>query len=859
MHPRRSFYVRFFSFLLAFSLVISAQARPPRQTIAIAQKRALPPAQYIPARDYDAQHYKLDLRFDWEREQALGTATITFSPLTPNLQRVEFDAANMTFASVTLADGRPLRFEADAAKEKLRIALDRAYQPNEKVTVVVNYRTNGPQKQPSGIFGTFGGGLTFIKPTPEDPSRPRQIWSQGETEYNHYWFPCFDHPNDFATSELIATVEKPFTVISNGKLVERRDNPDGTRTFHWRMDQPHAPYLVSIIVGEYAPIETSYDGIPITSYVYPNEVEEGRVTFARIADMVRFFSEKTGVRYPYAKYAQTVVRDFGGGMENITATTLTDTTVHDARAELDQTSDGLISHELAHQWFGDYVTCRTWADIWLNESFATYFEAMWTEHHLGRDEFLYSEVKANQDSYYEAWNSGLRRPIVTRRYNSADELFDVYAYPRGAAVLHMLRRVLGEENWWRAINHYLTKYAHQPVETAQWRIAIEEATGQPMDWFFDQWIYQMGHPVFRVTKNYDPAKKSLTLVVRQEQKPDPNNPYPQTDYFRAPVEIEIGTERGVRVERVWLDAKEEQRFEFAADEPPLLVHFDFGGTLIKELKFDKPVGELVYQLQRDPDVIGRTWALGQLKEKLAAKTTSEAERQQIVSAISEAVTRDAFWGVRRDAVAALEGERSEVARRALLAATRDAKSRVRARAIRSLAATGDASLATLYQQALGDQSYAVIDEAAEALGKTKSPAAYGVLIRLLDQRSWRDRLRIAALRGLAELGDRRALEIGLRYAQPGNPVEVRSAALTLVGAVGKGDERAFALLSEQFNRAINARNQTLLVGATEGLLRLNDPRARKLVEEAESALSPRVKALFQRLLKELVQGAAASQ
>ncbi|HYE65456.1 MAG TPA: M1 family metallopeptidase, partial [Pyrinomonadaceae bacterium] len=472
---------------------------PQTQTL---KPRPLPPTQYIPSRDYDMRNITLNLRFDWEREQALGTATITFAPLTSNLRSVEFDAAYMTFSSVQLSTGTPLQYQTDVSREKLRINLDRPYQPKDLLTVVINYHTNGVTTD-SGAGAQFGRGLTFIKPTPADPKRPRQIWSQGETEYNHYWFPCYDHPNDFATSEMIATVEKPLMVISNGSLVETKNNPDGTRTFHWKMDQPHASYLTSIVVGEYAPVEASYAGVPIITYVYPHEVEEGKITAARLAEMMRFFSEKTGVKYPYAKYAQTVVRGFGGGMENITATTMTDQMILDARAELDDTQDGLQAHELAHQWFGNYVTCRTWADLWLNESFATYFQAMWDEHHLGLDDFLYRNVKGNQDAYHAAWSQGIRRPIVTKNYSDRDAIFDVYAYPRGGAVLHMLRKTLGEDNWWRAINYYLNKYKHQPVQTEQFRIAIEESTGQSVDWFFDEWLYKMGHPIFRVTQDYN--------------------------------------------------------------------------------------------------------------------------------------------------------------------------------------------------------------------------------------------------------------------------------------------------------------------------------------------------------------------
>jgi aminopeptidase N len=210
----------------------------------------------------------------------------------------------------------------------------------------------------------------------------------------------------------------------------------------------------------------------------------------------------------------------------------------------------LQAHELAHQWFGDYVTCRDWSDIWLNESFATYFQAMWDEYKLGRDDFLYSDIKGNQDAYFSTWKQGNRRPIVTKNYSNPDAVFDTYAYPRGGAVLHMLRKTLGEENWWRAINYYLKKYANQPVETEQFRIAIEEATGQSMEWFFDEWLYRMGHPVFEVTQRYDSSTKSLALTVRQKQTKDPDSQYPQAELFKMPVDIEIGTGGNPRIERV---------------------------------------------------------------------------------------------------------------------------------------------------------------------------------------------------------------------------------------------------------------------------------------------------------------------
>lgn len=834
---------RWLLFLALISILAQAafaQAEPAATPIPVARRamRPFPPPQYIPAHNYDQRNIKLDLRFDWEHEQAIGTATITFAPLVKDLRRVEFDAAYLSVSSATLAAGAPLKFEYDATKEKLGVLLDRAYQPAEEVTVVISYHTNQPPLEKRTNLG--GGGLTFIKPRPDEPNRPRQIWSQGEAQSNHLWFPSFDHPSDFAKSEMIATVEKPLSVISNGKLIDVKENTDGTRTFNWKMDQPHATYLTSIIVGDFVPVTAEYSGIPIVTNVYRNELEEGKVTAARLPEMVRFFSEKTGVKYPYAKYAQTTVRDFGGGMENISATTQTDNMIHDARTELDATSDGLQSHELAHQWFGDLVTCRHWSDIWLNESFATYFQAMWDEHHLGRDDFLYLDVKANKDAYYQTWARGQRRPIVTRNYSDPDAVFDTYAYPRGGAVLHMLRTILGEDNWWRSINHYLTKHAHQPVETAQFRIAIEETTGQPLDWFFEQWVYKMGHPIFRVTQDYDPASKALTLKVTQEQRPDPESQYPQVTYFQTPVDIEIGTASGTRIERVRIEAKEDQTFKLAVDSEPLLVNFDYGDVLIKELIFNKTTGQLLYQAAHDQDVLGRIWALQQLAARMNDTKTPGADRVSIIKAIAEAATTDQFWGTRLEAVTSLNG--SKEAKDALLAATRDKNARVRARAVSSLASTKDPGLADVYLQLMNDTSYAVIRAASVAFGQTKNRSAYEALTRLVDIPSWRDTIRASALSGLEALADKRSLDLALKYSAAGNPTAVRASALGVLGSTGKDDPRAFSLITAAMNEGLERRNFTLMFGAADGLVSLGDERGLAVFQELikKAAGSPQI-------------------
>ncbi len=765
---------KFLAFSLISILLFSSisQARPfDFQQDEAGKKKPLPKARYYRSRDFDTIHIALDLRFDWEKEQTYGTNTLTIAPLVPNLKVVSLDAGLMTFGGVKLNSGKALQYSFDEKAQRLNITLDRVYKLNEPITMIIDYRTKGGVVPTELGFGA-GGGLKFIKPTPTNPKAPKQIWSQGESEYNHFWFPGYDSPNDFRTSELTATVEKPLTVISNGKLDSVKDNKNGTQTFHWKMDTPYSNYLTSIVVGEYVEVKGNYAGIPVSTYVYKDQLKEGTATAKRLPDMVKFFSEKTGVKYPYPKYAQTMGYEFNGGMENISATTQTDSMIVDERTLLDEDQDSLQSHELAHQWFGDYVTCRDWSEIWLNESFATYMQTLWTLEYAGKDEFLYTDLRSNQQQYLSAWKRGERRPIVTKNYDNPDSVFDTYAYPRGGSVLHMLHKQLGDENWWRSLNHYLTKNANKPVQTEDLRIAIEETTGQSMDVFFDQWLYKMGHPIFEVTQSYDDSTKKLTLTVKQTQKHDNTSDYPQVEFFETPVDIEIGTAAATKVETVNIEAKAENVFTFSVDSKPLLVDFDNEGTLIKELTFEKSTDDLIYQMTKDSDVLGRLWAMNQLK----ARMTIEAEKAKITAAILSRITSDPFWGIRRDSInifAPAQNNRppqaveippvnfDEATKQALLSASKDKNSKVRANAFRALGLAKDEKMADLFLAAFNDQSYSVIDSAAIALAQTKSAKTFDALTKLNGQKSWKNRIRNSATKAFAALGDKRGFPLVL--------------------------------------------------------------------------------------------------
>ncbi len=827
--------------LFVFIFTSIAFARPlPRLFAFDDDQKTLPKVNWIRSRKIDVKHILIDLKFDWDKEQAYGVSTVTVAPFS-DTDTITLDAAMMTINSVKLENGTPLKFAYDGKDDddNLKIMLDRVYKAGEDVSVKVDYRTNYVNTAGGDTaIGSFGRGLRFIKPTPDNPNKPRQIWSQGESEFNRYWFPSYDTPNDFRTTELRATVAKPFYVVSNGKLVSTKDNPDGTRTFDWKMDQPYANYLTSIVVAETTPVVQDFDGTPVYNFGYTNETKEVAATTKNLPATIRFFSEITGVKYPYAKYSQAFVEDFGGGMENISATTQIEEMIHDDRELLDQDSESLQSHELAHQWFGDYVTCRDWGQIWLNESFATYMQAMWDEKLKGHEEFLYTDVRANHDSVLGTWNQGNRRPIVTKYYDNKDAMFDTYAYPGGGSVLHMLRKHLGDKLFFKALNHYLTVNAHQPVSTEDLRQAIEESTGQSMDWFFDEWIYKMGHPVFEITQNYDDATKKLTLNVKQTQKIDVNNAFPQTEFFQSYVDVEIDN----KVERVWLKPQAENVFTFDSATKPKLVNFDYESTLLKEMTFEKSTDDLLYQMANDKDVLARRWAMGELEKK----AKNEADKGRIVTALITSAEKDPFWRIRRAALSVIAnifspdprpGQERPAANlpadveQAVRGLTKDKQSLIRGEALRLLGETKDKKYADLFIAGLNDQSYFVIDESATALGRVGDPRAYEALVKLTNTPSWKGRIQAAGLTGLAELGDKRALEIGLKAANDKSlSTNLRTTALRIVASAGKGDPRAYPLIFAEFKKAFDASNVGGIVNSILAIVKLGDPRGQEAID-----------------------------
>jgi aminopeptidase N len=712
--------------------------------------------QYAPDRPADVKHVKLDITLDFERETIGGTVYTTFSTLYDDLKTITFDAVELHIERVNLENGKVLAFSV--SDKKLVVTLDRPYSFGEEFTIAIEYHAK-PRT-----------GLHFIKPAPEDPTRPVQAWTFGQPRYHSHWFPCYDAPNDRATTEIIATVPAQFMTISNGDLLSIASNGT-TKTHHWRHDIPHATYLISLVVGEFAVIEDSYKSIPVTYYVRSDRKDDARLYMGKTPDMIRFFSEYTGVEYPYHKYAQTVVELYSGAMEHTTATTHSFSLLLDKRASLDVDLVPVVAHELAHQWFGDLLTCRDWSNGWLNEGFASYFEELWGEYDQGADYFKQSMLGLKQR--YLGEDAHYRRPIVYHVYHDDGfELFDAHLYQKGAWVLHMLRHQLGEAAFKRAIHAYISRYREREVITADLERTFEDVTGRSLAQFFQQWVYGGGYPAFEVNYSWESEHNMAKIKIKQTQHIDELTPCfvtPVDLTFTIPTSDEVAKDNNSTETRtitmqitVGEDGQVEQTFYMPLERQPLMLRFDPNGWLLKTLKFERPAQMMRYQLELDPDILGRIEA---------AEALGEVADDESIAALKQVLFTDPFWGVRNAAASALGVIGTAKAQDVLLQALQELNptqfSRVRAAIARTLGkfqAPAQAELAERSAQALsallekGDVSYVVESAAASALGRTRVSGSVDQLLKLIDRPSWMNLVQRGIFSGLAASGEDRVVE-----------------------------------------------------------------------------------------------------
>ena len=807
---------------------------------------------HTPDRRFSLKHLKLELRIDDEKEFVEGTATVTLSPINNGFRHFELNAAEMRIASVKLlaveqrGTGDLLRSAQFATRldfeihpDRLVIELDRSYARDEQITVAIAYSCF-PRK-----------GLFFIKPDDAYPNKPRQIWSQGENEDAHWWFPCHDVTNQKMTTEMLVTVKTGCFALSNGELLGVRDNSqDGTRTFHWSQAQPHSAYLVTLVVGEYEQIKDNYKDLPVDYYVYKDRVAAGQKLFANTPKMIELFEQRFGYDFPFAKYSQILVDDFlFGAMENTSASTFTDRCLLDAQAELDINYDDIVAHELAHQWWGDLVTCKDWTQIWLNESFATYSEYLWREYSSGRDE---ARFVIFQDflTYVREDRTCYRRPIDCRQYRFSEELMDRHAYEKGACVLDMLRWTLGDQGFFRSLAHYLKKFEFGVAETNDFKVAIEEATGQNLHWFFDQWLHSAGYPELEVHYEWQREQKMLRVSVKQTQE----NEEDQTPVFRFPVEIEITTveaEEIIETERRHCYrvevTKTEHEFYFPCEAKPRMVLFDKGHRIFKVMSFPKSAQELSYQLSKAEDVMDRV---------RAARELAEFKGEETISALNAALTGRDFYGVRMTAAISLGEIGGDDARAILTERCRiEADSRVRRSIVWALGSfKDDAATDLLREVAQQDESYFATVAAVRALAAFGTDKAFDAMKSVLGRTSWQEIITASVFHGIAQAKDKRGVDLAIEHSKYGKSVPIRVAAIACLGTLGKelNKESKAEHILDQLIELTKDKNIRARVGAIRALGKIGNKRAlpalrgalqRECLDQLKSATMDAIKSL----------------
>jgi len=772
-----------------------------------------------PSRSFHVIHYKLVLGFDENHKRVSGRASLTLTPLRAQIDSLALDAAGMDIRSVSLATGR-LRFANRSPH--LDVFFNRSLRDKDTVTVSVEYSC-----QPST-------GLFFLQPDSSNPNRRRQIWSQGEDTDNHFWFPCYDYPDDKATCEVIATVPEAYVLLSNGALLGVTHDPARkTRTFHWFEARPLSSYLIMVAAGEYEIVRDSYGHLPLEYYVYKDRVQDGVSSLAKTPEAMKFFEQKIGVPYPWEKFAQIWISDFmWGGMENVSAVTLNDDAyLLDARAQVDFTSDDVVAHELAHQWWGDLVTARDWNNLWLHEGFANYFEALFKEHEKGEEYFQY-DLLQQASSVFVTEDAQGRSPLVGKDGYTAN------VYSKGAWVLHMLRNILGEEGFWKAIHLFATRFAYRNADSYELMLAIEDATGQNLDWFFDEWVYRAGHPVVAVTSTWNDSTKTLQMEFAQTQVIDSLTPV-----FRFPLSIECTTPTSTVTTAAVLH-EQTQQVNIPLPAPPQMIILDRGKNVLASFDFPRATTEYLFQLSHAADLADRIAAA-----RFLAKSSDDAP---VFGALTDAALHDPFWAVRDQACLSLASSRGPATKDVLMQVARDPHSSVRRTAIVGLARfQGKEVSDAVRNAALRDSSYLVLSACISSLVKIDSLRGFDLAARCVGVESYRDIVRRAALQAFMDLRDSRAISFALPCTAPGYPADIRRRAVDVLGEVGRNSREVEGRLVD----LVDDVNSTVRKAAIEALADYGDARARTSIARRQRVENDNaVKVAIERALESLSPG-----
>jgi aminopeptidase N len=700
------------------------------------------------ARTYDLQHQSTTIRFNWARHAVEGTTTLQIGGLAgvSSLSSVAIDAGDMTIKRVA-SGARTLKHDYDGRSLVVHLASPLRAGAKTSITIVYDAanRTKGAYFKPRHI-----------------------VWTQGETEDTRYWVPTYDYPNDKTTWEFYIWSAKGERALSNGRLAGSRTVGDSIE-WHWVLDKPASTYLMTAVVGNYTVLQDKpWHNVTIGYWTYPDSVAAARRGFGKTPAAVDVFSRKTGVPYPWAKYDQVVIPEFQfGGMENVTATSQNDTEILlPPWGPPEESADDLMSHELAHQWYGDLLTTRRWGDVWLNEGFATFMQQIFREEDKGVDEGAFDRFGSHEQSI-QADRRG-RRPIVYDKWvNEPFELFfSGHIYPKGATVLQMLRHQVGDVAFWKAMNRYTTANAYGTVITADLQKAFEESTGKDFKAFFDQWLYGAGFPVFQVSSRYDAATRKLAITATEVQARDG-----LTGFFDVDSDVEVRTDSGVvRFVVPVRNGSGEGTADLKA--PPRSIRWDKGDWILDITDFPRSTAMMQYQLVHDDDVLGRIEAVDVLAQRPADRLALDA--------LVRSTRNDRFWAVRARAVTAVglwasDSTRASIppmktVRDALVRATFDPDARVReeaANALGHLPISGPAALdvvVRLRNVARLDRSMSVRGAALASDILLEKDAALSLARQVMAPTTWRNVNRVKALDALKAIDTPESRKLVEQYA-----------------------------------------------------------------------------------------------
>lgn len=680
-------------------------------------------ADYQPstARKFDLLHTTLRLQPDWQKQQMKGEAELLLVPYFYSQQTLVLDAKGFDIEEINCKQDK-ITYTYDTQKTKISIRFSKEITKQDTLQLTVRYVAK-PNELPKGGSDaiTSDKGLYFI--SPNQPNK--QLWTQGETQANSCWFPTIDSPNEKHTQTIFLRVENNLTTLSNGKLVEIIPHADGTKTWHWQQNKPHAVYLTMIAAGDFVKtIDPTFTDFEVSYYTEPAHAAYAHAIFGRTPQMIRYFEQLLGVKYPWDKYAQIAVRDYvSGAMENTTATIHGETLLKNHNQLINNNDDGVIAHELFHHWFGNLVTCESWSNLPLNESFADYAEYLWASHFYGENEGDWVALKAMNTYLLEAATKQV--PLIRYQYASREDMFDSHSYAKGGRILHMLRRYVGNEAFFKVFQLYLTKNAYKTTEIHDLRLAFEEITGEDLHWFFDQWFFQAGHPRLVATHQFKDGKLRLTIT----QKQDSTN----TFIYRFPLTVLVGNTE----HKVWIDAQNHD-FLFDAATKPTLVLLDPKGELVGEITHQKEEDELVSQFKETKTIAGRIKALEALTFVPETDETFTVEplskptiRQLVIDA-----TRDDFWAIRQTAVQLLfdyDGEGFlEIEKALQFVIKNDPHAAVRADAILAMKNFLNPQNDILFRNALTDTAYSVRGAALESLLANNPPDAQVLVAQFED-------------------------------------------------------------------------------------------------------------------------------